>query len=430
MTIVLYWFFPVKRVLLPPFMIGLKTHTFSNGLRLVHQALPAGDCAAVAHLGLIIDTGSRDEMAKQNGMAHFIEHLIFKGTKKRKAFHVLSRMEDVGGELNAYTSKEETVIESAFLAAYYERAIELIADIIQHSTFPQKEMDKEVEVIIDEINSYKDSPSDQIFDDFDTLIFPKHALGRNILGSKARLKTFDREQVKAFFKQSYTADKMVLSSVGDVPFDKLCQWVERYLGSLPAAASTAKRKAPDKYVATTVKQKKRVHQAHCMIGNQAYGVKDDKRVPFVLLNNYLGGPGLNNRLNLSIRERYGFTYYLESNYTAYTDAGIFSIYMGTDEQYLDKSIKLVHKELAILRDKALGPLQLKKAKLQLMGQMAISEASNANKMINNGRSLLYFGKISHLSEVNEKIEAIVSSDIQQVAQEVFDPAQLSTLIFY
>ncbi len=411
-------------------MKGLQTHTFANGLRLVHQQLPQGTCAPVSHLGLVIDVGSRDETAQQNGMAHFIEHLIFKGTKKRKAFHVLSRMEDVGGELNAYTSKEETVIESAFLSPYYERAIELIADIIQNSTFPEKEMEKEKEVIVDEINSYKDSPSDEIFDDFDALIFPKHALGRNILGTKAKLKKFDRAQVQAFFQQHYTADRMVLSSVGDVPFEQLCSWVERYFGNMRNSGKKTTRNTPKLYEPTTIKRKKRVHQLHCMIGNKAYSLANDKRVAFILLNNYLGGPGLNNRLNLNIRERYGFTYYLESNYTAFSDIGLFSIYMGTDEQYIEKSIKLVNKELCLLADKPMGPMQLKKAKLQLLGQMAISEASNANKMINNGRSLLHFNKVSSLEAVNKKINALTATDITTVAQEIFTPERLSTLIFH
>lgn len=411
-------------------MIVLQTHTFANGLRLVHQQIPKQEAAKVSHLGLIINIGSRDETSAQNGMAHFIEHLIFKGTKKRKAFHILSRMEDVGGELNAYTSKEETVLESAFLSPYYERAIELMADIVQNSTFPQKEMNKEIEVIIDEINAYKDAPSDQIFDDFDALIFPKHPLGRNILGTKAKLKSFEREQVLQFFSRLYTPDQMVISSVGDLPFDRLCQLVEQYFGHMQAGKQKSKRKKPNNYQPAYIKRKKRVHQLHCMIGNQAYSISDDKRVAFVLLNNYLGGPGLNNRLNLNIRERYGFTYYLESNYTALSDSGIFSIYLGTDEQYIDKSINLVNKELHAMVDAPMGPVQLKKAKLQLMGQMAIAEESNANKMINNGRSMLFFNKVSSLSEVNEKIENISTQDVLEVAQDVFNPQALSTLIFY
>ena len=409
-------------------MDDYQIHTFKNGLRLVHQQINSDH--AVAHLGLIINTGSRDELKKENGLAHFIEHVIFKGTKKRKAYHVLSRLEDVGAEITAYTSKEETILQAAFLHQHYERSLELIADIVINSTFPQKELNKEKEVIIDEINSYKDSPFDLIFDDFDTLLFPKHPLGLDILGTKARVRGFTQDDVFKFIKKNYLGPEMVLSSVGNIAFDRLITFGEKYFSALSATQRLKKRKSPPSYKAIEVEKKKRVYQAHCMIGNRAYSIQEDRRSAFSLLNNYLGGPGLNSRLNLGIREKYGFTYNLESNYTAMSDTGNFSIYLGTDRQYLDRTISLVHKELRLLREVKLGPLQLKKAKQQIIGQIAISEESNANKMINNGRSLLSFNKVSNLDSVNKKIQSVTVEQLQEVANEIFDPKKLSMLIYH
>lgn len=410
-------------------MAEYQIHQLKNGIRLVHQQIGKETNGQVAHLGMIIDTGSRDELPHQNGLAHFIEHVIFKGTEKRKAYHILSRLEDVGAELNAYTSKEETVIQAAFLSQHYGRSLELISDIIFNSVFPEKEIKKEQEVIIDEINSYKDTPSDLIFDDFDCLLFPDHPLGKNILGTKKLVKSFNREAVKEFISQNYNTDKMVVSSVGSISFPKLIKLFEKYFADKPANLSSGIREAVNGYIPVDQIKKRRLFQAHCMIGNRSYGIKDDKRIAFSLLNNYLGGPGLNSKLNLAIREKYGFTYNIESNYTAYTDTGNFSIYMGTDKNYLNKSIELVHKELQLLRNRNLGPLQLIKAKHQFSGQIAISEESNAVKMHNNGRSLLSYGRISNLEEVNQKINNITANDILDVANEIFDPNQMSMLIF-
>ena len=410
-------------------MADYQIHQLKNGIRLVHQQLSNESNGQVAHLGLIVDTGSRDELPHQNGLAHFIEHVIFKGTEKRKAYHIPSRLEDVGAELNAYTSKEETVIEAAFLSQHYARTLELFADIVFHSVFPEKELKKEQEVVIDEINSYKDTPSEQIFDDFDCLLFPEHPLGKNILGTKKLVKSFNKERVKEFIAQNYNTDKMVISSVGAIEFKKLVLLFEKYFSDKSANLSSTNRELVNGYFPVDKIKKRRLFQTHCMIGNRSYGLKDNKRTSFSLLNNYLGGPGLNSRLNLAIREKYGFTYNLESNYTPYSDVGNFSIYMGTDKHYLERSIELVHKELKLLRDKKLGPLQLKKAKQQFAGQIAISEDSNAVKMHNNGRSLLSYGRISTLEEVNLKIHKVTAEDILDVANEVFDPDQMSMLVF-
>lgn len=408
-------------------MSNCQIHKFPNGLQLIHQHINSD--SVVSHLGLIINVGSRDELKKEIGLAHFIEHVIFKGTKKRKAYHILSRLEDVGGEINAYTSKEETVIQTAFLHQHFERAIELIADIVINSTFPQKELDKEKEVVIDEINSYKDTPSEQIFDDFDQLLFPHHALGNNILGTKTQVRKYTQKDVLSFVEKHYKSGEMVISSIGNIDFEKLIRLIEKYFQFLASGHQDKERKSPETYQKTELRKKWRVYQAHCIIGNRAYDLQDDKRVPFSLLNNYLGGPGLNSRLNLGIREKYGFTYNLESNYTALSDTGHFSIYLGTDQQYLDKTIELVHKELGLLRDKKLGPQQLKKAQQQLIGQIAISEESNANKVLNNGRSLMSYGRISNMKDIQEKIMGISANSLQEVAQEIFSPDELSMLIY-
>ncbi|HAG16810.1 MAG TPA: peptidase M16 [Bacteroidales bacterium] len=410
-------------------MAEYQLHQLKNGIRLVHQEVANSTSGTVAHLGLIIDSGSRDELPNQNGLAHFIEHVIFKGTEKRKAYHILSRLEDVGAELNAFTSKEETVIQTAFLSQHYARTLELIADIVFHSVFPEKELKKEQEVILDEINSYRDNPSEQIFDDFDFLLFPDHPLGKNILGTKRMVKSFTRNSVKEFIAQNYATDKMVISSVGPISFPKLVKLVEKYFADEPANFSNKTRETVNGYFPVEQIKKRRLFQAHCMIGNRAYGLMDEKRIAFSLLNNYLGGPGLNSRLNLSIREKYGYTYNIESNYTPFSDIGNFSIYIGSDKTFLNKSIELVHKELKLLRDRQLGPQQLQKAKLQFSGQIAISEESNAVKMHNNARSILSYGRISSLNEVYEKIQKVTANDIQLVANEIFDPNQMSMLVF-
>jgi predicted Zn-dependent peptidase len=315
------------------------------------------------------------------------------------------------------------------LHQHYERTLELISDILINSTFPQKELDKEKEVVIDEINSYKDSPSEQIFDDFDQLLFPNHPLGNNILGTKAHVRKYSQKDVLSFVNKHYKAAEMVISSIGNIEMDKLILLVERHFKYLSAGSHQKTRRQPKQYEKIEINKKRRVYQAHCIIGNRSYNLQDDKRIPFSLLNNYLGGPGLNSRLNLGIREKYGFTYNLESNYTALSDTGLFSIYLGTDQLYLDKTIELVHKELSLLREKKLGSQQLKKAQQQLIGQIAISEENNANKMLNNGRSLMSYKKISSMKDIQDKIMCITAESIQEVAQEIFNPNELSMLIY-
>lgn len=377
----------------------------------------------------MVDTGSRDETEEEHGIAHFIEHVIFKGTKRRKAYHILSRLDDVGGDLNAYTTKEETAFHASFLSPHYERAMELIGDIVFNSVYPEVELDKEREVIIDEINSYKDSPSELIFDDFEELIYANHPIGRNILGTPKTINRFTRKDIESFIANNYHTDQMILCSVGSIPFDKLVRFADRYFGYVPENIRTKRRKAFKDYKASEEIKNLNTHQIHCILGNVAYDARNKKRLSLVLLNNLLGGQGLNSRLNLSLREKYGYAYNVESNFTPYFDTGVLSIYFGTEQEKFDKSLKLVHKELNKLCDQKLGTLQLKRAKDQMIGQIAISTDNKENLLFTLGKSYLLFNKFEDLPEVNASINAITAGQLLEVANESLDPTQLSLLIY-
>ncbi len=401
------------------------THTLSNGIRLVHKPVDS----MVAHCGITINAGSRDELPAEQGMAHFIEHLIFKGTSKRRAYHILSHMENVGGEINAYTGKEDTCIYASFMHIHYARCLDLISDIVFHSSFPEKEIQKEKDVVIDEINSYKDNPGEQIFDDFDGLIFKNHPLGSNILGTPRHLKKFRKEHIINFLQKNYVTHEMVISSVGKIDFKKLIKLAERYFGHLPPSVKKNPRESLNGYDAETKLVKRRNHQVHCVMGSRAYSADNDKKTALVLLNNILGGPGLNSRLNMAVREKHGLCYNIESHYQPYTDTGLFSIYLGTDHGFIDKAVALVLRELERLREKRLGSLQLKRAKLQLQGQVAISFESNLNEMLSLGKSIILYNKIDTLEQINQKIEKVNAFELLEVASEIMNPARLSMLMF-
>jgi len=403
----------------------IETHQLANGIRIIHHAVNS----EVAHCGLMINTGSRDELATEQGMAHFIEHALFKGTKKRKAFHILSRLEDVGGELNAYTTKEETWYYSTFMKEYYERSIELLTDIVFQSTLPEKELAKEKDVITDEIHSYLDSPSEAIFDDFEELVYKEHPIGCNILGTKETLKTFTSKKAKNYMLNHYHTDEIILSSVGNIDFSKLIKLAEKHLNKIPANLREGNRLAINEYQTRELRIKKDISQAHCIIGNRAYSALDSKARTLILLSNLLGGPGMNSRLNLGIREKYGFTYTIESNYTTYCDTGLWSIYFGTEPLSVQKTLKLIFKELKKLREVKLGPQQLQKAKQQLIGQLAISQENNCNLMQSIAKSYQAFGDVESVEEAKNKILAITAEDLQEVAKEIFDEKLLSTIIY-
>lgn len=400
-------------------------HTFTNGLRLIHK--PSG--SKVAYCGFAIDAGTRDENEEEQGMAHFVEHLMFKGTEKRKAWHILNRMENVGGDLNAYTNKEETVVYSAFLTEHFARAVELLSDIVFHSTYPQQEIRKEVEVIIDEIHSYEDSPSELIYDDFEDMIFRDHPLGRNILGKPELLKTFTTENARSFTTRYYQPSNMVFFVQGNLDFGKVIKQVERYAGNIPSQDIRSNRTLPPAYKPDKVIIHKDTYQAHVMIGNRGYNAYDDKRTALYLLNNILGGPGMNSRLNLALRERRGLVYNVESNLTSYTDTGAFCIYFGTDPKHIDLCLGLTYKELKRLRDSKMSSAQLASARKQLIGQIGVASDNNENNALGMAKSFLHYNKFESSESVFHRIEALTPELLLEVANEMLAEEKLSTLIY-
>ena len=401
------------------------TAQLANGIRLVHQYVDS----PVAHCGIIINAGSRDEALQEQGLAHFIEHTIFKGTLKRKSFHILSRLEDVGGELNAYTTKEETAIHASFLAEYYVRTMELFSDILINSTFPDQELKKEKDVIIDEINSYNDSPSELIFDEFEELIFDGHPIGRNILGTPENVKAFTREDIQRFMSRNYNTDQIVICSAGNISGKRFSHLAERYFSHFPMNQRTFSRPKFERNSAKTKSVEKETFQTHCLIGGLAYDVLHPDRIGLVLLNNILGGQSGNSRLNLALRERNGIAYNLESSYTAYSDTGTITIYFGTDKVNLEKAISLIKREILLLQEKLLGDIQISKAKKQLVGQLAMSQENHEDLMLTLGKSILIYNKVDGLDLIYKKINAITPSQIRNIANEILDPEKLSMLIY-
>lgn len=403
-----------------------NTYTTSHGLRVIH----AGINSEVSYLGFAIDVGSRNEREDEHGMAHFVEHCLFKGTKKRKFWHILNRMEHVGGELNAYTSKEETLIYSVFLEKDLERAFELLSDLVVNSQFPESELQKEKEVILDEINSYEDTPSELIFDEFENMLFENHPLGHNILGTKDLLSLFSQKNVFDFFQRYYQLHNIVLFYLGKTDPKKLIRYAEKYIPKRELTSNLNDVKAlPVNRQQKHVQVKKETHQAHVIIGNYAYSLHHPKRTGLNLLNNMLGGPGMNSRLNVSLRERSGLVYSVESSITSFTDSGIFMVYFGTEQKNVNTCLRLIQKELQRFCTQKLTDNQLHIAKRQLMGQVSIAREQREQTALSMGKSFLRFGKYDALPTVYQKIEAISAEDILDIANEIFNEEQLSTLIF-
>lgn len=399
-----------------------------NGIRFLHCE---DSTVQVSHCAMIVNVGSRDETLSEQGLTHFIEHNLFKGTKKRRAFHILSGLDSVGGELNAYTSKEQMCVHASFQNVYYEKAIDLIADIIFNSTFPEKEIEKEKEVVFDEINSYLDSPSEQIFDDFEEQIFEKDPLGRNILGTIETVGSFCREDLVKFVEKHFGTCRMVVCSVGNIKTAKALSLLEKYFCNNTALheGTSVSRKYKGSSGPNSVIKEKGGFQSHVMIGTNCFGANSPKRIPMILLNNILGGHALNSRLNLNIREKYGVTYNIESNYSYYSDTGIFSIYFGTDKKNVEKTRGLVLRELKKLKEVGLGTMQLTGAKKQLVGQISLASESKLNVVLSSAKQLFLFGKIIPLEEVYFEIDKITTLDLLELANEVFDPKKLKELMY-
>ena len=454
-----------------------NTYTLDNGLRIIH--LPSD--SKVVYCGYQINAGTRNEEPGEEGLAHFCEHVTFKGTERRKAWHILNCLESVGGDLNAYTNKEGTVYYSAILKEHIARAVDLLSDIVFHSVYPQAEIDKEVEVICDEIESYNDSPAELIYDEFENILFKGSPLGHNILGTAEQVRAFKTEDALRFTQKLYRPDNAIFFAYGDIDFKKLVKLIQKALGECPkgrelacsadcksAETPTEERIAEEtptkeriaeetptgetpteemeagdanhkvqnskfnvqsKVAGQTIVMLKNTHQAHVMIGTRAYDVNDDRRMPLYLLNNILGGPGMNAKLNLALREHNGLVYTVESTMVAYGDTGTWSIYFGCDEHDIKRCLRLVRKELDRMMEKPLSDSQLKAAKKQIKGQIGVACDNRENFALDFGKSFLHYGWEKNVDCLYEQVEAITSQQIQDVARELFDKDRLITLIF-
>lgn len=442
-----------------------NTYTLDNGLRIIH--LPSD--SKVVYCGYQINAGTRNEEPGEEGLAHFCEHVTFKGTERRKAWHILNCLESVGGDLNAYTNKEGTVYYSAILKEHIARAVDLLTDIVFHSVYPQAEIDKEVEVICDEIESYNDSPAELIYDEFENIIFKGSPLGHNILGTAEQVRSFKTEDALRFTRKLYRPDNAIFFAYGDIDFKKLVKLIRKALADddsgkvaenaansvgklaeekLPQisgdensittekSVSSVKSVGPENYPSVgkeiagqTIVMQKNTHQAHVMIGTRAYDVSDSRRMPLYLLNNMLGGPGMNAKLNLALREHNGLVYTVESTMVAYGDTGIWSIYFGCDEHDVKRCLRLVRKELDKFMQKPLSEAQLKAAKKQIKGQVGVACDNRENFALDFGKSFLHYGWEKNVDRLYEQVDEITAEQIQVVAQELFDKDRLTTLIF-
>ena len=409
-----------------------NTYTLDNGLRIIH--LPSD--SQVVYCGYQINAGTRNEEPGEEGLAHFCEHVTFKGTERRKAWHILNCLESVGGDLNAYTNKEGTVYYSAILKEHIARAVDLLSDIVFHSVYPQAEIDKEVEVICDEIESYNDSPAELIYDEFENILFKGSPLGHNILGTAEQVRAFKTEDALRFTQKLYRPDNAIFFAYGDIDFKKLVRLLQRALADDESVVNLAEEKLPKKYPSVgdgiagqTIVMQKNTHQAHVMIGTWAYDVNDDRRMPLYLLNNMLGGPGMNAKLNLALREHNGLVYTVESTMVSYGDTGTWSIYFGCDEHDVKRCLRLVRKELDKFMQKPLSDAQLKAAKKQIKGQIGVACDNRENFALDFGKSFLHYGWEKNVDRLYEQVDEITAAQIQAVAQELFDKDMLTTLIF-
>lgn len=404
-------------------MKEFETYTLPNGIRGIHRQVRSG----VTHCALVVNSGSRDERPSEYGIAHFTEHALFKGTERRKSYQVNCRLENLGGELNAYTTKEDTTLHATTLRHDFSRAVELISDVIFRSTYPEKELRKEREVIADEINTYKDSPSERIYDDFEDMIFAGSELGHNILGSKASIQRISTAEIKSFVGRTYTTDQMVFSSIGNFSAKSAQTVAERYLSDFQPTKREYQRIVPAVYEAFDRRISRHTHQSHGIIGTRGYGITDERRLPLALLVNILGGPSANSLLNLLLREKYGLSYNVEASYTPYSDSGIVGIYFSSDHANTEQCIELIEEEIARLRGELITPRRLQVAKRQFVAQMAISMESNEGYMLGAGKSFLLYKDIDTLEEAYKKVMAITAEQIMEVAKDSF--ANLSRLIY-
>lgn len=404
-------------------MIEFHTYTLPNGIRGIHRQVRG----SVAHCALVIGAGSRDELPTEYGLAHFTEHAFFKGTERRRAWQVNCRLENLGGELNAFTTKEDTTIHATTLRGDFAKAAELIADIAFHSTFPDRELEREKEVIVDEINTYKDSPADLIYDTFEDLLFEGSQLGHNILGRKAALARYNGDAIRAFTRRMHTTDRMVFSSIGNFSPRVAEAVAARYFGEQIPTVCRSERVVPGPCAAFEKSVVKHTHQTHCIIGGRAYGIGEERRLPLALVVNILGGPSANSLLNMVVRERNGLSYNIEASYTPYGDTGIVAIYFSSEHGNAEQCIELIEGQLRRLRTQPLTSRQLSMAKKQFIAQLAISSESNESYMLSAGKSLLTHDEIDTMEQVYAKVRELTATQLTEVAEEVF--SGMSRLIY-
>ena len=419
--------------------MNYNTHTLSNGLRIIHLPSPS----PVVYCGYAVAAGTRDEQkGREEGMAHFCEHMTFKGTERRTSMKILGYLESVGGDLNAFTNKEETVYHAAVLKDNIDRAVDLLTDIVFHSTYPQTEIDKEVEVIVDEIESYNDSPAELVYDLFENTIYNGHSLGHNILGTAEQLRTYTTEDALRFTRRYYRPDNSVFFAYGDVDFGKLVRLLER--ANAVAADSSQQQSSAESpaidvnkeksamslppYVAQHINHHMDTHLAHVMLGNRAYDVHDNRRIALYLLNNILGGPGMNARLNISLRERHAFVYTVESMMQSYSDTGLWAVYFGCDPKNVDKCLRLIRHELDKVMEKPLSEAQLHAAKKQIRGQIGIACDSRESFALDFAKGFLHYGWKKDVTALCDHIDALTAEDLQRVAQETFAEESLTKLV--
>jgi len=406
-------------------MKNIKLIKLSNGIRVIHQRITT---TKIVHCGLILDIGSRDESFENQGIAHFWEHMAFKGTKRRKSYHIISSLDAIGGELNAYTDKEKVVFYASVRDQYFERAVDVLSDITFNSIFPEKQIEKERGVILEEMAMYFDSPDDSLQDEFESIVYKNHPMGMNILGRPDTVKSFRKRDFVNFVKNHMSTDEIVFSCVGNISVQEVERVVNTFLEVIPKKKATSKRKKFNVYKPAEAVLKRTVKQAKCAIGRDAYPIAHENRIPLFLLVNILGGPGMNSRLNLALREKYGFVYSIDAHYIPYTDTGMFAVFFGTEPRQLDRAINVVKKELYRFCEKPLSSRQLSSAKEQIKGQLAMSEENNLSLMLMMGRSLLDLGYIPSLDEIYQTIDKTTSTKLLRIARDIFDESMLSYLI--
>lgn len=406
-------------------MRNIKIFKLSNGIRVVHQQLAT---TKIVHCGITLDIGSRDENTENQGIAHFWEHMAFKGTKRRRSFNIINSLDSVGGELNAYTDKEKVVFYASVRDEYFERAADVLSDITFHSIFPDYQIEKERGVILEEMAMYNDSPDDSLQDEFESIVYKDHPMGMNILGKPETVNSFTKRDFLTFFKNHLGTDKIAFSCVGNISLDEVERIARKYFEALITRKAKGKRKKFRVYKPREQILKRTVKQSKCAIGRDAYPIINDNRIPLFLLVNMLGGPGMNSRLNLALREKYGFVYSIDAHYIPYTDTGMFAVFFGTEPKQLNRCIALVKKELNRFCDKPLTRRQLASAKEQIKGQLAMAEENNLNIMLSMGRSVLDLGRVPSLEEIYYQIDEINAFKLRDIAQEIFDDRKMSYLI--